>query len=225
MNRLKKLRSVQAQTAAANFVPLHPFFAGVSDDEPFWKDLPDILQAQVLVMLDNGRPTKKNPKPRAAEKLLWAGTPYLRKRSIFLLFVLWMTMLTLPVMALVEYVDEIGGWCAIAWAVVSVFLFVPRITRGSREVFGLSDRRAFISKRSMYCSINSTKANYHDVAKAELKMHKDGSGTFTLTKVKLMYHPTEYVVFDRVRDVKGCVRALAHLLPEEVAMEAGFTEG
>ena len=134
-------------------------------------------------------------------------------------------MLVLPSIFLVENVDEIGGWCAIAWSIVSVFIFVPRISRGSREVFGLSDRRAFISKRSMYCSINSYKSGYNDIAKAELKMHRDGSGTFTFTKVKFMYHPQEYIVFDRVQDVKGCERALAQVLPEEVAIEAGFTEG
>jgi hypothetical protein len=56
-------------------------------------------------------------------------------------------------------------------------------------------------------------------------MHRDGTGTFTLTKVKVMYHPTEKIVFDRVRDVKGCVRVLASVLPDEVATAAGFTEG
>merc|ERR1719311_1961444 len=119
MNRLKKLRSAQAQSAANNFVPLHPFFAGVSDDEPFWKALPDILQAQVMVMLDNGRPTKKNPTPREPEKLLWAGTPHLRKRTKLLLIVLWMISLVVPSLLLVELVDEVGGWCALFWAIVS----------------------------------------------------------------------------------------------------------
>merc|ERR1719375_2103432 len=117
-------------------------------------------------------------------------------------------------MLLVELVDEIGGWCAILWAVVSVFLFVPRISRGSREVFGLSNQRAFISKRSMYCSINSAKAQYSDIATASLTMHRDGSGTFTFTKAKAMFRPIETIVFDRVRDVKGCVRTLALVLPE-----------
>jgi hypothetical protein len=225
MNRLRKARAAAQATAAANYVPLHPFFAGVKDDEPFWRDLPDILQAQLLVMLDNGRPTKKNPEPREAEKLLWAGTPYLRKRSKFLLFVLWMVMLIIPAMLLHELVDEVGGWVAMGWSVMSVFVFVPRISRGSREVFALSTKRMFISKRSMYCSIHSTKSNYSDIASAKLTMHRDGSGTFTFTKVKIMYHPTERIIFDRVRDVRGCCRMLAEVLPEDVAQDAGFLEG
>ena len=63
------------------------------------------------------------------------------------------------------------------------------------------------------------------LSKAELKMHRDGSGTFTFTKIKAMYAPTERVIFDRVRDVKGCVSVLGQLLPAEVAAEAGFSEG
>jgi len=225
MNRLRKLRKSQADSSQNNYVPLHPFFAGVRDDEPFWRDLPDILQAQLLVMLDNGRPTKKNPKPREAEKLLWAGTPYLRKRSKFLLFVLWMVLLIVPAMLLHELVDEVGGWFAIGWSVMSIFIFVPRISRGSREVFALSDRQMCISKRSMYCSIHSTKATYNDISSAKLTMHRDGSGTFTFTKIKVMYHPTERVIFDRVRDVRGACRVLAEVLPHEVAEDAGFLEG
>ena len=158
MRRLRGLRKASAhQSSHSSFVSLHPFFAGVSDDEPFWKALPDILQAQVMVMLDHGRPTKKNPLPREAEKLLWAGTPHLRKRTKLLLFVLWVISLVVPSMLLVELVDEVGGWCALGWALMSVFLFVPRISRGSREVFALSSQRAFISKRTMYCSIHSAK--------------------------------------------------------------------
>jgi hypothetical protein len=219
---MKSLRKARAQAQAQAYVPLHPFLAGVSDDTPFWRDLPDILQAQLLVMLDNGRPTKANPTPREAEKLLWAGTPYLRKRTIFLLFSLWMVLLFVPTLMLIELVDEIGGWCALAWAVVSVFVFVPRISRGSREAFALTTRRAVVSKRSMYCSIHTAKVHYGDIASASLKMHRDGSGTFTFTKVKMMYQPTEYVIFDRVRDVRGAVRTLEQVLPAEVVEAAGF---
>ena len=63
------------------------------------------------------------------------------------------------------------------------------------------------------------------MASASLTMDRDGSGTFSLTKVKAMYKPTERIVFDRVRDVRGAVRVLAKVLPEEIAMEAGFAEG
>ena len=72
MNKLRKARAA----AQAQQVPLHPFLAGVNHDTPFWRDLPDILQAQLLVMLDNGMPTKRNPTPREPEKLSWAGAPH-----------------------------------------------------------------------------------------------------------------------------------------------------
>lgn len=224
MNKLRKARDA-AQQRHAQQMPLHPIFVGVTDDTPFWRDLPDILQAQLLVMLDNGRPTKKNPQPREPERLLWAGTPHLRKRTVLLLFVMWMFTLLVPTLLLIEMVDEIGGWVALMWAVISIFVFVPRISRGSREAFALTSRRAVISKRKLTCSIHTATVNYGDVASAALTMHRDGSGTFTLTKVKAMYHPTERVVFDRVRDVKGAERMLAQVLPPEVAQAAGFAEG
>ena len=153
MKRLRKIRETAQKQAPQ--VPLHPFFAGVNDDTPFWRDLPDILQAQLLVMLDDGRPTKRNPQPRPAEKLQWAGTPYLRVRTKFLLFCLWMVLLLVPTLLLVELVDEIGPWMALGWSLVSVFIFVPRISRGSREAFALTTRRCVVSKRSMYCSIQT----------------------------------------------------------------------
>lgn len=53
-------------------------------------------------------------------------------------------------------------------------------------------------------------------------MHKDGTGTFTFSKVKHMYRPIDKVTFDRVRDVRGASRVLAHVLPSEVATAAGF---
>ena len=64
MKRLRKIRETAQKQPPQ--VPLHPFFAGVNDDTPFWRDLPDILQAQLLVMLDDGRPTQRNPQPRPA---------------------------------------------------------------------------------------------------------------------------------------------------------------
>jgi len=224
MHKLKKLRE-QAAKDSARYMPLHPFLAGVHDDEPFWRALPDILQAQVLVMLDNGQKTKRNPQPREAEKLFWAGTPYIRKRTICLLFVIWMVVLTIPSLLLHDLIDEVGGWCALAWAFFSIFFFVPRLTRGSREVFALTSRRVIVSRRSMYCSINSQKIDYGDIVSATLTTHRDGTGTFVFTKIKAMYQPTERVTFDRVRDVKGAVRVLAKVLPSEVAEDAGFAEG
>ena len=106
---LRKARKAHLESSYQPYLPMHPYLAGVSDDEPFWRALPDILQAQILVMLDNGRPTKKNPKLREAEKLLWAGTPHTRKRTIFFLLLLWVTVLIVPSLLLVELVDEIGG--------------------------------------------------------------------------------------------------------------------
>ena len=100
---MKALKKAREAAQRQQHLPLHPFLAGVSDDTPFWRDLPDILQAQLLVMLDNGMPTKKNPTPREAEKLLWAGTPFMRKRSKFLLFMLWMIMLVIPTLLPVSY--------------------------------------------------------------------------------------------------------------------------
>ena len=56
-------------------------------------------------------------------------------------------------------------------------------------------------------------------------MHRDGSGTFIFVKATPLYSPTQRVMFDRVRDVKGCAAMLAEVLPQEVAEAAGFAEG
>jgi len=221
---MKKLQKVRKAAQEQNYrnQPLHPFLAGISDDEPFWRDLPDILQSQILVMLDNGRPTKKNPTPREPEKLRWAGTPHTRFRTILLIVLLWAVFLVVPALLLEDLVDEIGGWLALAWAFFTVFIFVPRLTRGSREVFALTARRAVVSKRSMYCSIHTEKVEYGDVASAELRPHKDGTATIVLTKTKHMYALTERVTFDRIRDVRGAERVLGMLLPPDVALAGGF---
>lgn len=149
------------QGAYSNYVPVNPrmILEGANDDEPWWRNLTDILQAQVLIMLDNGRPTKKQPMLREAEKLLWAGTPHLRVRTVLALLLLWAVCLLVPALVLVELVDEIGGLMAMAWAFCSLFVFMPRISRGSREVFAITSRRCFSSKRSMWCSIHSAKVS------------------------------------------------------------------
>jgi len=223
MKKLRKLREVAAEQAIRQ-APPHPFLAGVSDDEPFWRDLPDILQSQILVMIDNGMPTKKNPKPRPVERILWAGTPHTRKRTILLLVLLWAVTLAVPAILLEDLVDEVGGWLALAWALFTVFLFVPRLTRGSREVFALTSQRAIVSRRTMYCSIHSEKFYYSDIASAKLTPHRDGTATVVLTKTKVMYKPTERITFDRIRDVRGAERVLGRMLPGDVAHDAGFPE-
>lgn len=204
------------------YQPMHPRAMGVKDDEPWWRDLTEMLQAQVLVQLDSGRPTKKNPQLREAERLLFACTPYIRKRTVFILMVLWLLTTLVPAMLLVEYVDEIGSYISLIWAAFSCFLYGPRISRSSREVFALTTKRAFISKRSMYCSIHTGAVNYDEMRQASLQTHKDGTGTFTFVQVGRMYAHPKRITFDRIRDVKGCVRVLAEVLPEEVARDAGF---
>eukprot|EP00908_Phaeocystis_cordata_P015262 Transcript_26389.p2 GENE.Transcript_26389~~Transcript_26389.p2 ORF type:complete len:248 (+),score=56.53 Transcript_26389:86-829(+) len=129
----------------------------------FWQDLPDILQAQVLVMLDTGKRTGRRNGWKVptgeSEVLLWAGTPHVRTRVLLQIFALWTVLLLIPVFVLVELVPDVGGMIALAWAVVSVFIFVPYLSRGSREVFALTTHRAFTSCRTMFCSIQSSQAS------------------------------------------------------------------
>eukprot|EP00967_Tisochrysis_lutea_P052219 scaffold64677_cov30-Tisochrysis_lutea.AAC.5 len=91
-----------------------------------------LAQAQVMVAIETA--ARKNARLNLPpEQILWAGTPYLRTRTVVLLFLLWSILLVLPVVFLVELVDDIGdtgidgGWLSLAWAVVSVFIFVPRV--------------------------------------------------------------------------------------------------
>ena len=156
---LGKLKErVARNKKVANYQAVHPNLAAPPDmslvDEPFWNDLPDILQEQVLVAIDYGKPKKGQPM-RAAEKLLWAGTPFLRTRTILSLFTWWVVLLIVPVFTLVELVEDVGGWIALGWAFISVFIFVPRISRSSRVVHVLTTQRAFTSTRTMFCSIET----------------------------------------------------------------------
>ena len=137
-------------------VPLNEHIA--LTQQPFWTDLPDILQAQVLVMIDMARRPKgmgwKVPKGEM-ETLLWAGTPHIRTKILLQIFFVWSLLLVIPSLVLVEVVQDLGGWLALVWAVCSVFIFVPYISRGSREVYALTTHRAFSSCRTMFCSIES----------------------------------------------------------------------
>jgi hypothetical protein len=90
---ISKLRErVQKRGGNSGFVPMPADVAAMPNlslvDEPFWNELPDILQAQILVAINHGRPKKGQPL-QAAEKLLWAGSPYLRTSKIISLFFVW----------------------------------------------------------------------------------------------------------------------------------------
>jgi hypothetical protein len=68
------------------------------------------------------------------EQVLWAAAPHLRTSTILGLLVLWSVVLVVPVVLLVEMVGDIGdmgidgGWIALGWAVLSVFIFVPQVS-------------------------------------------------------------------------------------------------
>ncbi|KAL1528736.1 hypothetical protein AB1Y20_010069 [Prymnesium parvum] len=215
---LLKERAAQRKTAA-NYVPMPPSMAGLPSvnlvDEPFWNDLPDILQAQVMVALDFGKPKRGEP-PRPAEKLLWAGTPFLRTRTILTLFLVWIFLLVVPVFFLVEFVDEVGGWCALAWAFVSVFIFVPRISRSSRVVHALTTQRAFTSSRTMFCSIETEQVRYENVVDAKLRLNGDQTATIELFYHNGPFEPMGRVKFDRIRDLRNACRVLDEMLPTDI---------
>ena len=67
-----------------------------------------------------------------------------------------------------------------AWAVCSVFVFVPYISRGSREVYALTTHRAFSSCRTMFCSIQSEQVSYMNMGTVQLKLNVDHTGSFVL---------------------------------------------
>lgn len=219
---------LQKRRTTANYVPVHPNAAAPPNtslvDEPFWNDLPDILQAQILVAINYGKPKKGQP-AQAAEKLLWAGAPYLRTSTIISLFFIWMTLLILPVFVLVELVEH-GGWYALAWSFVSVFIFVPRVSRSSRVAFALTTQRAFVSTRTMFCSITTDQVRYENVSSAKLKINKDQTGTVELSFHKGPFEPMGVVRMDRIRDLRNACRVLDELLPAEILAAAqGFGGG
>jgi len=196
-------------------------------DNDWWKALPDMLQAQVMVALNTRARKKKGREP--VEELLWAGTPHLRTRIILFLFFVWTVLLVVPTPFLVELIDH-GGWCALGWAAVSVFIFVPKVTRGSREVFVLTSSRAFASIRSMYCAIETVQLDFSDVTAAKVTINADHTGTIELRSSLPeagkhphdLYHRDRVVVFDRVRDLRDACRVLNDLLPREIVDSAGI---
>ena len=85
---------------------LPPPMPPVPTDAAFYADLPDLLQAQLYVALQtyNRKRTPQMPE----ERLLWAGTPHTRVRTMLLIFVVWVLIMFLPAFYLVEEVDEFG---------------------------------------------------------------------------------------------------------------------
>jgi hypothetical protein len=215
-------------------VPLNEHIA--LSQQPFWKDMPDILQAQVLVMIDMARRPKgsgwKTPKGEI-ETLLWAGTPHIRTKILLQIFAVWSVLLVIPSLILVEVVPDLGGWLALVWAVCSVFVFVPYISRGSREVYALTTHRAFSSCRTMFCSIQSEQVSYLNMGTVQLKLNVDHTGSFVLRSSIAQefsefpqaqygaFHVPE-VRFDHVFDVKGASKMLDAMLPEEVLEASGL---
>jgi len=205
-------------TPRSRMPPLHP--PVLPTDESYWKALPDILQAQLHVALDSYN-RKRGNKP--AEQLLWAGAPHLRTRSMLFLFALWSVLLIVPVFVLVEMVEDIGGWLALGWAVVSVFLFVPRISRNSRVAFALTTSRAFISERTMFCSITTTVLPHVDVMSCKMSLNSDQTGTIQLRGVPSRFAETRIVTFDHVLQLRDCCRVLDVVLPPEIVEDAGLS--
>ena len=92
---------------------------------------PSDSQAQVLVAISSfARKTMGQNLP--PEQVMWAGTPHLRTATILYIFLVWSLTLVVPVLLLVELVDDIagsgvdGGWLSLGWAIISVFIFVPK---------------------------------------------------------------------------------------------------
>lgn len=158
---------------------------------------------------------------RTGERVLWAASPLMRSRHVLFLLVVWVIILVVPAVALVELIADTGGWWAIAWAFVSIFIFVPRVSRASRVVFVLTDRRAFTSVRSMYCSIDTRTLDFRDVARLHVQPHGDGTGDITLWKTNDAYDANK-VIFDSVLDLRGACRVLMDTLPRMVVRAAAL---
>ncbi|KAL3925479.1 MAG: hypothetical protein SGPRY_003636, partial [Prymnesium sp.] len=213
------LKERSQRKSVANYVPLPPSAASLPHseliDQPWWRTLPDMLQAQVLVAIDYGKP-RRGEGPRPPEKLLWAGAPYLRTRTIILLFSLWILLLLLPVFFLVEFVEFVGGYLALGWAFVSVFIFVPRISRSSRVVYALTTQRAFSSSRTMFCSIETAQVRYENVCDAKLSLHQDQTASVELFFHRGPFQAQGRVKFDRIRDLRNACRVLDEMLPADI---------
>lgn len=157
------------------------------------------------------------------EQLLWAGAPIIRTRTILILFAIWSLLLIVPVCVLVELVDETGGWWALTWAVVSVFIFVPRVSQGSRVVFALTTLRAFVSVRTMYCSIETRTINYRHVGSVRVSARSDGTGEVVLRKKDDPYNVEEVRIYN-VKGFRDACRVLQKALAPSIVERAGLSE-
>merc|ERR1719198_2724325 len=160
---------------------------------------------------------RQSPHAPLSEQLLWAAAPFIRTRTLMTLFAIWSLLLVVPVFILVEHpaLGDAGGWAALAWAIVSVFIFVPRVSRSSRLVFALTSQRAFTSERTMYCSIETAQIEYKNVTSARLNVSKDQTGSIELRDERDPYAPPTLVHFYGVRDLRNCCRVLNQFLPQE----------
>jgi len=128
-----------------------------------------------------------------------------------------------PVCVLVELVDETGGWWALTWAVVSVFIFVPRVSQGSRVVFALTTLRAFVSVRTMYCSIETRTINYRHVGSVRVSARSDGTGEVVLRKKDDPYNVEEVRIYN-VKGFRDACRVLQKALAPSIVERAGLSE-
>jgi hypothetical protein len=233
------------QRPGGGYAPLPADPLALTDD-PYWTELPDILQAQVRALPPRPRPPVASwPGARACaltsvfagaaaqvlvqlksdgkDKLLWAGAPIIRTHTILTLFAVWAFLLTVPVLLLVELVEETGGWWAIAWAIVSVFIFVPRISQGSRVVFALTTQRAFVSVRTMHCSIETSSIDYAQVSAMRADVRSDGTGEIVLRKKGDEYDQGAVRIYN-VKGFRDACRVLEARLPPRVVEQAGLRD-
>ena len=191
-----------------------------SEDKPLLGELSEQLQAQILVALDTAyRKEARKDNKLKPERVVWCATPYLSTTTQLRLFLVWTVAIVTPVFPLVEFLEH-GGWISLVWAVTCVFIFVPRMSRASREVYVLTDRRAFVSLRTLHCSIQTTEVNLLDIYSARLLPVGDGS-TATLelygrSTRQLGFSSLVRVRFEQVRGVEKLCNVLDALLPRDV---------
>ena len=190
----------------------------------------EMLQAQVLVAIDKAqRTTRRHHPPNATlESIRYIATPHTPNKRTLLL--VWTLAIAAPVPLLVEYVEH-GGYVALLLAALSVFLVVPRLTRASRNVYVLTDRRAFVSRRTMYCTVETTQLYYADIYDAELTADTADGATATLdlrgrpesTSSRaggggMRLGAEARVRFANVRDVEGLCRVIQRSLPAGISV-------